>query len=207
MKIKIKIPRRDLEKEEYFKEKLKEQYLEWKEELLNKAKNVKDLKELRKIIDELGKEQFDWDSATGDWLERSDPYEVVCIEIRLPGLKNEHERHSIYGVLAFSKGLTDSFDHMGDLERLVYVKNNNNKYFSYSTVGHGYLELFPEILKGNYSFNDLLRNEEYVFEVGDHSLCTLRDDTKIKLGIIPFIDIFRIIRTNIYKDYVYKEIP
>ncbi|MHA1830706.1 MAG: hypothetical protein ACTSWR_04165 [Candidatus Helarchaeota archaeon] len=207
MKIKVKIPRRDLTREDKFQERVKEEYIKWKNNLLNRAKNIKDLKELRKIFDELDKNQFDWDSAAGGWLESSEPYEIVCIAIRLPGLKENYERYSIYGILSFSKGLTDSFDHTGDLERLVYVKDEKGNYFSYSTVGHGYLELFPEILGNNSSFKDLIQKEEYVFEVGDHSLCTERDDTKILIGKIPFIDIFRIIKTNIYKDHIYKEIP
>ncbi|MHA1268598.1 MAG: hypothetical protein ACTSPY_02320 [Candidatus Helarchaeota archaeon] len=207
MKIRIKIPRRNLIKEDDFKDRVKEQYLEWKEELLNKAKNVKDLKELRNIIDELGRDNFDWETTIGDWLEKSKPYEIVCIVIRLPGLKKGHERYSIYGILSFSKGMTDSFDHTGDLERLVYIKNEKGNYFSYSTVGHGYLELFPEILGNRNSFYDLIKREEYVFEVGDHSLCTERDNTKILIGRVPFIDIFRIIKSNIYKDHVFREIP
>lgn len=207
MKIKIKIPRRDLIKETDFKKKVESHYLQWKEGLLEKAKNVKDLKELRKIFDELDKNQFDWDSTTGQWLEISEPYDIICITIKLPGLKKDHKRYVIYGILSFSKGLTDSFDHMGDLERLLYIQDNNGNYFAYSTIGHGYLELFPEILGKKETFNELVRNEEYVFELGDHSLCTQRDNTKILIGKISFIDIFRIIKSNIYKDYVYKSIP
>ena len=207
MRVKIKIPRRDLIKEDDYKEKVKEHYLEWKKDLLEKAKKVKDLKELRKIMDELDRNQFDWDSATGDWLEKSEPYEIICVTIRLPGLKDGYERYSIYGILSFSKGLSDSFDHTGDLERLIYIKNDKNHYFSFSTVGHGYLELFPEILGYYESFEELIKNEEYVFEVGDHSLNTERDDTKILIGKIPFIDIFRIVKTNIYKNHLHKKIP
>ncbi|MBD3229526.1 MAG: hypothetical protein GF329_15180 [Candidatus Lokiarchaeota archaeon] len=207
MKLKLKIPKRDLVKEIDFKERVKEQYLQWKADLLEKAKSVNDLRELRRIMDELDKNQFDWSSSTGEWLEKGEAYDIICLTIKLPGLKKNRIRYVIYGILSFSKGLTDSFDHLGDLERIMYIKNERGVYFAFSTIGHGYLELFPEILGQKNSFEELMSEEEYVFEVGDHSLCTERDNTKILIGKVPFIDIFRIIKTNIYKDHVYKKIP
>lgn len=173
MKIRVKIRKGELPLEEDLQKKMTEGYESWKEEILAKAHTVKDLKELRKLMYTLG-DDFDWIESTGRWLEKAKPYEIICVNIRVPGLETTKdgkrtERFTLYGILAFSKGAIEKYDHLGDLERVIIEKRNGH-FYAWSTVGHGYVEKWPEYFPNVESVMEFYKNVYVVFERGDHSL-------------------------------------
>ena len=173
MKIKAKIRMGELELEKDLQKKMTEGYQDWKEEILNKARNIKDLKELRKLMYSLG-DDFDWMESTGRWLDEAKPYEVICVNLRVPGLEilkdgKRSERYTLYGILCFSKAMVKSYDHLGDLERLI-VEKRNGHFYAWSTVGHGYVEKWPEYFPDTHSLEEFYGKVHCVFERGDHSL-------------------------------------
>jgi len=173
MKIKAKIRMGELELEKDLQKKMTIGYQDWKEKILNKARNIKDLKELRKLMYSLG-DDFDWNESTGRWLDEAKPYEVICVNLRVPGLEilkdgKRSERYTMYGILCFSKAMVKSYDHLGDLERLIIEKRNGH-FYAWSTVGHGYVEKWPEYFPETHSLDEFYGKVHCVFERGDHSL-------------------------------------
>ena len=142
MKIQVKIRKGEVPLEENLQKKMTKEYDSWKEGILDKARNLKDLKELRKLMYSLG-EDFEWTESTGRWLTKAKPYEIICINIRVPGLEPQTERYSLYGILAFSKAIIKAYDHLGDLERVILEKRKGH-FYAWSEVGHGYTEKWPE---------------------------------------------------------------
>ncbi|MHA1276074.1 MAG: hypothetical protein ACTSQI_16485 [Candidatus Helarchaeota archaeon] len=173
MKIRVKIRKAELYLEINLQRKMTEGYESWKKEILQKARNVKDLKELRKLMYTLG-DDFDWIESTGRWLEDAKPYEIICVNIRVPGLEvlkdgTRPERYTLYGILAFSKAIIEKYDHLGDLERVI-TERRNKLFYAWSTVGHGYVEKWPEYFPNTSSLEDFYNRVHVVFERGDHSL-------------------------------------
>lgn len=173
MKIRAKIRMGELPLEEELQKKMAEGYHDWKEKILKKARGVKDLKELRELMYSLG-DDFDWVESTGRWLGEAKPYEIICVNIRVPGLerlknRKRTERYTLYGILSFSKAMIHSYDHLGDLERVIIEKRDNH-FYAWSTVGHGYVEKWPEYFPNISSVEEFYKNVHCVFERGDHSL-------------------------------------
>jgi len=168
MKIHVKIRKGEVPLEENLQKKMTKEYESWKEGILDKARNLKDLKELRKLMYTLG-EDFEWTESTGRWLTKAKPYEIICINIRVPGLEPQTERYSLYGILAFSKAIIKSYDHLGDLERVILEKRKGH-FYAWSEVGHGYTEKWPEYFPDVQSLEDFFKRVHVVFERGDHSL-------------------------------------
>ncbi|NVM52783.1 MAG: hypothetical protein HWN66_03700 [Candidatus Helarchaeota archaeon] len=173
MRVRVKIRKGELILEEDLQKKMTDQYQGWKEGILNKARNVKDLKELRKIMYSLG-EDFDWIESTGRWLTDAKTYEIICVNIRVPGLEilkngKRAERYTLYGILAFSKAMIESYDHLGDLERVI-VEKRDGHFYAWSTVGHGYVEIWPEYFPNTNSLQEFYDKVHVMFERGDHSL-------------------------------------
>ena len=173
MKIRVKIRKGELPLEVDLQRKMTEGYESWKGEILSKARNIKDLKELRKLVYSLG-DDFDWIESTGRWLEGAKPYEIICVNLRLPSLEKlengtRAERYTLYGILAFSKAIIDEYDHLGDLERVIIEKRNEH-FYAWSTVGHGYVEKWPEYFPDTHSVEEFYNKVHVVFERGDHSL-------------------------------------
>ncbi|MFX1296087.1 MAG: hypothetical protein ACFFD2_14710 [Promethearchaeota archaeon] len=173
MKVRVKIRKAELPLEKNLQKRMTKGYESWKGEILQKAHNVKDLKELRKLMYSLG-DDFDWIESTGRWLECAKPYEIICINMRVPGLETlkdgtRTERYTLYGILAFSKGAIDKYDHPGDLERVILEKRNGH-FYAWSTVGHGYVEKWPEYFPNTHSLSEFYKKVHVVFERGDHSL-------------------------------------
>jgi hypothetical protein len=173
MKIRVKIRKAELNLEIDLQQQMTEGYECWKQEILQKARNVRDLKELRKLMYTLG-DDFDWIESTGRWLEDAKPYEIVCVNLRLPGLEvlkdgTRPERYTLYGILAFSKAIIEKYDHLGDLERVITEKRNGH-FYAWSTVGHGYVEKWPEYFPSTHSLEEFYNKVHVVFERGDHSL-------------------------------------
>jgi hypothetical protein len=159
--------------EEDLQKKMTEGYQDWKAKILSKARSVKDLRELRKLMYQLG-DDFDWIESTGRWLDEAKLYEIICVNIRVPGLEKMEngqrtERYTLYGILCFSKAMIKSYDHLGDLERVITEKRDGH-FYAWSTVGHGYVEKWPEYFPNTNSLQELYDQVLCVFERGDHSL-------------------------------------
>ena len=215
MKVRVKLNKEDYKEEQISKERMEEAHKKKEEEILAKAKNVKDLTELRKLYDELG-DKFEWEESTSRWLKESRPYEFVCINMKCPGLEPNKERFIFWGVMAFSKAPVEELDHLGDLERILFERNIKTKETNaMSTVVHGFLNQFWERLGKFDSIEAVLQDKRYAifFEPGDHSISIDKDDLKIKLmerGLsIP--DIPNIARKSIAHrvndEYYYIPIP
>jgi len=168
MKIRVKIRKGEFSLEKKLQKEMTEEYESWKQEILEKARNIQDLKELRKLMYSLGKD-FEWTESTGRWLTEAKPYEIICINIRVPGLEPQTERYTLYGILAFSKAAIKSYDHLGDLERVILEKRNGH-FYAWSEVGHGYTEKWPEYFPNTSSLEEFFNQIYIVFERGDHSL-------------------------------------
>jgi len=150
--------------------KMKRSYEEWQRETLQKAKDAMDLRDLREVFYELG-DRWEFDQATGAWLESSEPLDTVGFVLRMPGLKPHKERFVVYAVMAYSKGLTDSFDHLGDKERIIIERDLNTKQIQcWSTTGHGLMDIFPIDLSDFKSIETALEKSYLVAQPGDHAL-------------------------------------
>ena len=168
LKIQVKIRKGEFPLEGNLQKKMTEEYESWKEDILKKARNLKDLKELRRLMNSLG-EDFEWTESTGRWLAKAKPYEIICVNIRVPGLEPQTERYALYGILAFSKAILKAYDHLGDLERVILEKRNGH-FYAWSEVGHGYTEKWPEYFPEVQSLEEFFKRVHVVFERGDHSL-------------------------------------
>ncbi|NHI93572.1 MAG: hypothetical protein EAX96_13880 [Candidatus Lokiarchaeota archaeon] len=215
MKIRVKLNKLDYKEELVSKEKMEEAHKKKEDEIIKKVKDIKDLTELRKLYDELG-DNFEWEESTSRWLKGSRPYEFVCINMKCPGLEPNKERYILWGVMAFSKAPVEQLDHLGDLERVLFERNiKTNEFNAMSTVVHGFLNQFWEVLGKFDSIEKMLQDKRYAvfFEPGDHSISIDKDDLKIKLmdrGLrIP--DLPNIARKSIAQrvnnEYYYIPIP
>ena len=78
MKVKLKVESKWLDLERKSMSKMKRNYEDWERETLQKAKDATDLRDLRKVFYELG-DRWEFDQATGAWLEGSEPLEQLAL--------------------------------------------------------------------------------------------------------------------------------
>ena len=170
MKVRFKVDDQWLEVERKSMKKMKRDYESWAESTLQKAKDAQDLRALREVFYQLG-DRWEWDQATGAWLSSGDPLDAVAFILRLPGFKPNKERYIVYAVMAYSKGLTDQFDHLGDKERIIIERDlDTNRMLSWSTTGHGAMDLVPTDLSSYEGLEDALQANFLVAQPGDHAL-------------------------------------
>ncbi len=170
MKIRLKIDNLWLELEKKSMRRLLEKYREWETKTLEKAKRAKDLHTLRELFYELG-DRWEWDQVTGEWLSKGAPLDAITFLLRVPGLKQNKERYVLYAVMAYSKGFTDQFDHLGDKERVIIERDTSTgKIVAWSTTGHGAMDLHPTDLRECCSIDDVIRSCHLVAQPGDHAL-------------------------------------
>ena len=170
MKVKLKIESKWLELERKSMSKMKHSYEEWERETLKKAKDASDLRDLRKVFYELG-DRWEFNQATGAWLAGSEPLDTIGFILRMPGLKPNKERFIVYAVMAYSKGLTDQFDHLGDKERIIVERDvKTGQLQSWSTTGHGSMDIFPTDLTKFGTLEKTLSSCNLVAQPGDHAL-------------------------------------
>lgn len=149
---------------------MRRNYEDWERETLQKAKEAADLRDLRKVFYELG-DRWEFDQATGAWLVGSEPLDTIGLILRMPGIKPNKERYVVYAVMAYSKGLTDQFDHLGDKERIIIERDcETNQIQCWSTTGHGLMDLFPSDLTEFGSLDNALDSSFLVAQPGDHAL-------------------------------------
>ena len=170
MKVRFKVDDQWLEVERKSMKKMKRDYESWAESTLQKAKDAQDLRALREVFYQLG-DRWEWDQATGAWLSSGDPLDAVAFILRLPGFQPNKERYIVYAVMAYSKGLTDQFDHLGDKERIIIERDlDTNRMLSWSTTGHGAMDLVPTDLSSYEGLEDALQSNFLVAQPGDHAL-------------------------------------
>ena len=170
MKVKLKVESKWLDLEKKSMSKMKRNYEDWERETLKKAKDAADLRDLRKVFYELG-DRWEFDQATGAWLAGSEPLDTIGLILRMPGLKPNKERYVIYAVMAYSKGLTDQFDHLGDKERIIVERDvESGQIHCWSTTGHGSMDLFPTDLTIFGSLENALDSSYLIAQPGDHAL-------------------------------------
>ena len=170
MKVKLKVESKwlDLERKSMFK--MKHNYEEWERETLRKAKDAADLRDLRKVFYELG-DRWEFDQATGAWLAGSEPLDTIGLILRMPGLRPNKERYVVYAVMAYSKGLTQQFDHLGDKERIIVERDvKTGQLQCWSTTGHGAMDMFPTDLTIFGSVENALDSCYLIAQPGDHAL-------------------------------------
>lgn len=170
MEIRLKIDRLWLEVEKHSMEKLLRRYKQWEAATLERAKKAKDLRSLRELYYELG-ERWEWDQVTGEWLSKGKPLDAVSFIMRVPGLEPGKTRYVIYAVMAYSKGFTDQFDHLGDKERVILERDDaTGKIVVWSTTGHGALDLHPTDLSEFGTLENIVKKCHLVAQPGDHAL-------------------------------------
>lgn len=186
MKVRMKVERRWLQLERKSMAKMKRDYASWEAETLQRAKEAKDLRSLRDVFYELG-DRWEWNQAAGAWLENGEPLDTVGLILRIPGFDPCKERYVVYGVMAYSKGFTGQFDHLGDKERIIIEKDiKTGKMYAWSTTGHGAMDLVPTDVSRFHSIQTLLESCFIVAQPGDHAMRlevpkekrTLRDITQ-----------------------------
>jgi len=170
LKVKLKVESKWLDLERKSMSKMRRNYEDWERETLQKAKDASDLRDLRKVFYELG-DRWEFDQATGAWLAGSEPLDTIGLILRMPGLKPNKERYVIYAVMAYSKGLTNQFDHLGDKERIIVEKDvETGQIQCWSTTGHGSMDLFPTDLSSFETLENALDSSYLIAQPGDHAL-------------------------------------
>ncbi|TFG14485.1 hypothetical protein EU537_03445 [Candidatus Thorarchaeota archaeon] len=170
MKVKLKVESRWLDFERESMDRLRREYESWQQETLEKAKQAVDLRSLREVFYELG-DRWEWNQTTGDWLTSGEPLDTIGLVLRMPGLKKGKERYVVYAIMAYSKGFTSQFDHLGDKERIIIEQDlESGEMYCWSTTGHGAANLFPENVSQFDSIEDMLENSYLVAQPGDHAL-------------------------------------
>jgi hypothetical protein len=184
LKVKLKVESKWLDLERKSMSKMRRNYEDWERETLQKAKEAADLRDLRQVFYELG-DRWEFDQATGAWLEGSEPLDTIGLILRMPGLRPNKERYVVYAVMAYSKGLTDQFDHLGDKERIIVERDlKTGQIQCWSTTGHGLMDLFPTNLSKYKSLTDALDSSYLVAQPGDHAL---RIETPFPSGLLNSI--------------------
>ena len=170
MKVKLKIETQWLDLERKSMSKMKREYKEWEQETLEKAKAAEDLRSLRKVFYELG-DRWEFDQATGAWLSEGEPLDTVGLILHMPGLRPNKERYVVYAVMAYSKGVTNQFDHLGDKERVIIEHDTETGHIQcWSTTGHGAMDMFPTDLTAYGSIEGAIGSCILNAQPGDHAL-------------------------------------
>jgi hypothetical protein len=163
---------------------MKRDYEEWERDTLRKAKDAKDLRSLREVFYQLG-DRWEFDQATGAWLSGGEPLDAVGLVLKMPGLESNKERFVLYAVMAYSKGFTQKFDHLGDKERVIVERDTKTGKLSvWSTTGHGAMDLYPADLSSFETLEKALESSYLVAQPGDHAL---RFETPHATGILDAI--------------------
>jgi len=184
MKVKLKIETQWLELERKSMSKMKMAYEAWERETLQKAKDAQDLRGLREVFYQLG-DRWEFDQATGAWLGSGEPLDTVGLILKMPGLEPNKERYVLYAVMAYSKGFTQKFDHLGDKERIIVERDTETGRLSvWSTTGHGAMDLFPSDLSSFETLESALETCNLVAQPGDHAL---RIEIPGSSGILDFL--------------------
>ncbi len=184
MKVKLKIETQWLELERKSMSKMKRAYEEWERDTLKKAKDAQDLRSLREVFYQLG-DRWEFDQTTGAWLAEGEPLDMVGMVLKMPGLEPNKERFVLYTVMAYSKGFTQQFDHLGDKERIIVERDTKTGKLSvWSTTGHGAMDLFPTDLTTFKTLENALESSYLVAQPGDHAL---RFETSHSTGLIDFL--------------------
>jgi hypothetical protein len=170
LKVKLKIETQWLELERKSMAKMLRGYEQWERETLKKAQKALDLRGLRKVFYELG-DHWEFDQTTGAWLSEGKPLDAVGLVLKMPGLEPTKVRYVLYAVMAYSRGFTQQFDHLGDKERIIIEHDTKTGHLSaWSTTGHGAMDLFPTDLTSFSSLDDALQSCFLVASPGDHAL-------------------------------------
>jgi hypothetical protein len=170
VKVKLKVDLQWLELERKSMSKMKRDFESWESQTLQKAKEAKDLRSLREVFYQMG-DHWEWDQATGAWLSDGDPLDAIGLILKMPGLRPNKERFVVYGVMAYSKGFTNKFDHLGDKERIIIERDiETGAMVGWSTTGHGAMDIVPTDLSMFSSVDEVLANCFLVAQPGDHAL-------------------------------------
>ncbi|MFX1481897.1 MAG: hypothetical protein ACFFCP_01765 [Promethearchaeota archaeon] len=170
MKVKLKIETKWLELERRSMSKLRQEYEAWERDTLKKAQEATDLGDLREVFYQLG-DRWEFDQATGAWLGSGEPLDAVGFILRMPGLEPNKERFVLYAVMAYSKGFTQNFDHLGDKERIIVeLDTKSGKLSAWSTTGHGAMDMYPSDLSSYSNLEKALETCNLVAQPGDHAL-------------------------------------
>jgi hypothetical protein len=150
--------------------KMLREYEKWEQATLKKAQEALDLRSLREVFYELG-DRWEFDQATGAWLSEGKPLDTVGLILKMPGFRQKKERYVLYAVMAYSKGFTQQFDHLGDKERIIVEHDTNTgQLLAWSTTGHGAMDLYPNDLSSFKSLENALKCCFLVAQPGDHAL-------------------------------------
>jgi hypothetical protein len=170
MKAKLKVEKKWLGIERQSMSKMMESYKKWEQQTLQKAREATDMRSLREVFYELG-DRWEFDQATGAWLSEGEPLDTIGLVLKMPGFSEHKERFVLYAFMAYSKGFTSQFDHLGDKERVIIERDmNTGKISSWSTSGHGALDLYPTDLSSFGSLEKALGTCYLVAQPGDHAL-------------------------------------
>lgn len=170
MKVKLKVESKWLELERKSMFKMRKDYEKWESETLRKAKEALDLRSLREVFYQLG-DRWEWNQTTGAWLADGQPLDTVGLILKMPGFSSTKERYVLYGIMAYSKGFTNQFDHLGDKERIIIERDTTTgRMLSWSTTGHGAMDLLPTELTMFQSVEDVMQHCYLVAQPGDHAM-------------------------------------
>ncbi|TFG34877.1 hypothetical protein EU527_00815, partial [Candidatus Thorarchaeota archaeon] len=170
MKVRLKVESQWLDLERKSMSKMKRDYAEWERITLEKAKAAEDLRTLRRVFYELG-DRWEFDQATGAWLSEGEPLDAIGLILHMPGLRPNKERYVVYAIMAYSKGLTKQFDHLGDKERIIIEHDIESGHIQcWSTTGHGAMDMFSTDLTSFGTIENALSSCVLNAQPGDHAL-------------------------------------
>jgi len=205
MRVKAKVSEEEWKEERKSQERLRELYKKEEEKIISRVKNITDLHDLREIISELG-DDFEWQESTSRWLKESGPFEFACLNMRVPGLEPHKERYIFWGIMAFSAAPVAKFDHLGDLERILFeLDKKKGEVRAFSTVVHGFLNQYWEKIGKFTDINTALISDDIKieFEPGDHSISVFKKKPRIRVLGVFIPDLFSMLR-RIFSDNVAK---
>jgi hypothetical protein len=170
MKARLKVESNWLQLERKSMHKMRREYEKWESDTLQKAKEATDLRALRDVFYELG-DRWEWNQTTGAWLADAVPLDTIGLILRVPGFQPNKERYILYGIMAYSKGITQKFDHLGDKERIIIERDTQTgRMLCWSSTGHGAMDMLPTEVSMFTSIEDILANCFIVAQPGDHAL-------------------------------------
>ncbi|MEM2142655.1 MAG: hypothetical protein QXQ81_05315 [Candidatus Thorarchaeota archaeon] len=170
MRILLRVDERWLQLERRWMKAMQARYKSWELVTLKQMREAKDLRSLRELFYQLG-DRWEWGQATGTWLSEEHPLDAVGIVLRIPGLEDHRERYVVYAIMAYSRGVTRKFDHLGDKERVIIERDlSSGRMRAWSTTGHGAVDLVPTDLSQFRDIREALSSCSLVAQPGDHAL-------------------------------------
>ncbi len=213
MKVKVYMSRKDEIYEKKSLEYVSKKFSKSVESILEKMESLAKSRDIKGIFQYFSKEidRKAYYLLSQEWMKQEEALvEKIGFVFKLPGLKKDEERYTIYVLMAYSKGFViapSSVHHPGDLERIIILSYPSQKgkraYYSFNTAAHGYPALFKYYLGVYDSLEKALENYSFYFKPGDHAVGLIKNKelkaySELKRTVYSFLSKSKTL-TNLYQ--------